>query len=77
MTTIQGTNEEVPLHKVEIVTKVEHPTVAELHCSKPYRERRVNKSIVYLVGALAYLGTMAGFTIYYSKSDLNCNQIYE
>jgi hypothetical protein len=58
------------------VVKIEHGTVAELHCSKPYRDRRVLKSVIYLVGSMLYLCTMAGFTIYYSRADFECKEIY-
>ena len=66
---MQASREETSALKVQTVIKIDHPTVAELHCSKPYRDRRVNKSIVFLVGATAYLATMAAFTIYHSKAD--------
>jgi len=51
------------------IVKIDKPTMAELNYSKAFRRKRIRKSIIYLVIALAYLGTMAGFTIYYSKSD--------
>lgn len=61
----------------ELKVEIKHATVAELHCSKPYRERRVLKSIVFLIGALSYLGTMGGFTIYYATADFSCQQIFD
>jgi len=35
------------------------------------------KSVIYLVGSMLYLGTMAGFTIYYSRADFECKEIYK
>jgi hypothetical protein len=54
------------------VIKIVHPTVADLHCSKPYRNRRVFNSIVFLVGEMMYLAAMAGFTIYFARADFGC-----
>lgn len=73
---MQVNDEVTPIIQVETAIKIDHPTIAELHCSKPYRERRVCKSIVFLVGTMMYLTTMAAFTIYNSRADFDCKQIY-
>ncbi len=68
-----ASEEIAPIIKVENgVVKIQPKTVADFHCSRPYRDRRVFKSIVYLVGSMLYLCTMAGFTIYYSRADFEC-----
>ena len=54
------------------VVKIEPSSIADFHCSKAYRDSRVFKSIVYLVCSMLYLGTMAGFTILYSRADFEC-----